>query len=70
MKNQVKFENKVLTILNRHLNRGRAEFYEGTLFIEDIGVATALTIHQKLSKLHSDIRLSGNSKNGFSYDFA
>ena len=47
---QMPFETKVINLISPALNEGRAEFYSGTLFLEDVTEATARKVFSILCK--------------------
>ena len=63
------FETKVIELISPALTEGRAEFFNGTLFLEDVKEATARKVFSILCK-EFDFKVSP-SKFGtsFTYDF-
>ena len=63
------FETKVIELISPTLTEGRAEFFSGTLFLEDVKEATARKVFSILCK-EFDFKVSP-SKVGtsFAYDF-
>lgn len=69
---QVKFESKVLTLVEPFLGfNGRAEWFGGTLFVEGVTPLEANDVLIMLRRLDPKIQVSrfGNQNYTFAYDF-
>lgn len=65
----VQFENKVLATISPLLNKGRAEFFKGSLFVEGINSRVANKIALALKPIHNNVLVAGGFGD-YSFDFA
>lgn len=65
----VHFENKVLATITPLLDKGRAEFFEGSLFVEGINRKVADKIALALKPIHNNVLVTGGFCD-YAFDFA